>query len=155
MEKNGTKHDLKKNREHYANRRFTDLEIQNLLNFFALNPGSTNEQAAAYLDHKVQPRTISHYLKRANFSCKEFTGEQETYVTDESKQVVRTYCAFIRTIDTNRRIYMTKVFFTTMKLLDLAKVLKEVSFLESVVGIENDRLFIWPLEKTVLFVLPF
>jgi len=104
------RHLNRKNREHYANRILNDEEIQNLLNYFATNPGATNQQAAAFLNHRIHPRTISHYLKRANYSRKEFTDEQEAYLTEESKALVREYCAFIRTIDTNRRVYMDESF---------------------------------------------
>ena len=64
-----------KTRPPHSRSKLNEEERQKLIDFFIAKPGSTNAQAAAHLDQKVHPRTISRYLKRAGFSRKKFTDE--------------------------------------------------------------------------------
>lgn len=104
-------HDLnKKPRDRSMRCKLTDDEKQNLVDFVNDHPGCTNAQAAAHLDHKVKPRTISLYLKKLNFTRKHFSDEQETYSSEEAKELVRAYCNLVLDIPANCRVYMDESF---------------------------------------------
>jgi transposase len=90
--------------------KLTDEQRKYLLNQFELNPGLTNEQAATLLDNTIKPRTVSDYLKRASFSRKLFTDEQETYAAETSIQLVKQYCLLIKNIPSSRRVYVDESF---------------------------------------------
>jgi len=84
--------------------KLTEEDKQKLIDFVNEYPGATNAQMTAHLEHKIKPRTVSDYLKKLKFTRKQFSDEQETYSSEESKELVRTYCDIIRTIPSNRRV---------------------------------------------------
>ena len=97
-------------------------EIERLLELFRRNPGTTNDQAAAFLNHKIKPQSVSNYLKRAGFTRKEFTDEQENYTNlNQYKKLGLITVYYKRLLIQNVSIW-TKVSSTTMKHLDLDEV---------------------------------
>lgn len=90
--------------------KLTDEQQQFLLSQFELNPGLTNEQAATLLENTIKPRTVSDYLKRASFSRKLFSDEQETYAVEASVQLVKEYCLLVKNIPSSRRVYVDESF---------------------------------------------
>ncbi|KAI9088856.1 hypothetical protein DFS34DRAFT_698400 [Phlyctochytrium arcticum] len=85
-------------------------EQRNLLVEFDKCPGLTNSQAAALLDHRINHRTVSDYLKRCGYSRKLFSDEQEKYANEDVIQLVRDYTADIRGIPPSRRVYVDESF---------------------------------------------
>ena len=53
---------------------------------------------------------MSDYLKRAKFTRKPIVDEHETYINEESLNLVRQYCTEIETIPMERRVYMDESF---------------------------------------------
>ena len=90
--------------------KLTANETEQLLDLFRTNPGTTNDQAAVFLNHKIKPQSVSNYLKRAGFTRKEFTDEQENYGNQESIQEIKNYYSLLQEIPEPKRVYMDESF---------------------------------------------
>jgi transposase len=99
-------HDLSPLKQRGSSYKLTPEEQQLLLAEFNKCPSLTNMQAAAIFDNRINHRTVSDYLKRSGYSRKLFSDEQETYANGNAIQLVKEYCAIMRSVPLSRRVYV-------------------------------------------------
>ncbi len=85
-------------------------QVERLLEALKRNPSATNEMLSATVFNMVAPRTVSHYLKRENYTQKRIMDGGAQKMDDRIVGETRDFYLKVKDIPWEKRVYMDESF---------------------------------------------